>query len=50
MKGHLWDRLFWATDITQLRKILAGINLKLDQKLMINKIRYKKFPLTFRVF
>ena len=40
--------IFGATDIIQLRKILAGINLKLDSEINdeIQKL-YKKFPLTF---
>ena len=40
--------IFGATDITQLRKILAGINLKLDSEINDEiRILYKKFPLTF---
>ena len=40
--------IFGATDITQLRKILAGINLKLDPAIYDEiQILYKKFPLTF---
>ena len=40
--------IFGATDITQLRKILAGINLKLDSEINDEiQILYKKFPLTF---
>ena len=40
--------IFGATDITQLRKILAGINLKLDSEINDEiQMLYKKFPLTF---
>ena len=40
--------IFGATDITQLRKILAGINLKLNSEINDEiQMLYKKFPLTF---
>ncbi len=40
--------IFGATDISQLRKILAGINLKLSSEINDEiQILYKKFPLTF---
>ena len=40
--------IFGATNITQLRKILAGINLKLNSEIKKEiQILYKKFPLTF---
>ena len=40
--------IFGATDITQLRKILAGINLNLDPEINDEiQMLYKKFPLTF---
>ena len=43
--------IFGATDITQLRKILAGINLKLDSEIYDEiQMLYKKFPLTFQCF
>ena len=45
---HSNSFIFGATDITQLRKILAGINLKLDSEINDEiQILYKKFPLTF---
>ena len=40
--------IFGATDITQLRKILSVINLKLDSEINDEiQMLYKKFPLTF---
>ena len=40
--------IFGATDITQLRKILSGINLKLGTEINDEiQMLYKKFPLTF---
>ena len=40
--------IFGATNISQLRKILAGINLKLNSEIEKEiQILYKKFPLTF---
>ena len=40
--------IFGATNIKQLRKILAGINLKLDSEIYDEiQMLYKKFPLTF---
>ena len=40
--------IFGATDITQLRKILAGINLKLNSEINDEiQTLFKKFPLTF---
>jgi len=40
--------IFGATNISQLRKILAGINLKLNSEIKKEiQILYKKFPLTF---
>ena len=40
--------IFGATNIKQLRKILAGINLKLDSEINDEiQMLYKKFPLTF---